>query len=150
MEDRNDETSQELSTANDNSSPVSKRLQRVITEEEKQRAVVYWKSGKYKKLNLATVQKSFRYVTSLSQLYKWDKQLQDSSTSTNSSRRSKYKQISSHVYENFLQACAKVHPVHDEDLRMWALEHSTLLQVADFTASPTWVRTFKNRYNIVS
>ena len=141
-----DEASQESSASSYHPSPVRKR--RVITEEEKQRAVAFWKSGKTKKLKLATVQKSFRFVTSLKQLYDWENQQQASHISM--SKRAKHKQISNHVYEKFFQSREQGIPVHDEDLRIWALERSSELQITDFVASPSWVQKFKNRYNIVS
>lgn len=96
---------------------------------------------------MATVHHSFRFVTSLSQLINMEKQLLAPYTSV--SKRSKYKQISSQIYEKFLQAPEQHYPVHDKNL-ITSLEHSIVLQVSDFTESLTCAQELKNRYTIVS
>jgi hypothetical protein len=47
-----------------------KKPKRMISLEDKKKAVDFWKSGKTKKLSLTTVSNRYRFVTSLAQLYK--------------------------------------------------------------------------------
>lgn len=142
--DDSEESSQGSSTSSYHPSPDRKRPHDEIREEDKQRAVAFWKSGKTKKLSLTTVQKSFSFVTSLVQLYRWEKlQPQTSSAKVR-------KLIYSHVYQKFLQAREQGYPVHDEDLRIWALEYSNVMQFSDFKASSKWIKNFKRKFNIVS
>ncbi|CAF5064894.1 unnamed protein product, partial [Rotaria magnacalcarata] len=41
-------------------------------------------------------------------------------------------------------------PVHDLDLRRWALQKAKEISLGDFSASAHWVLMFKRRHNIVS
>ena len=83
---------------------------------------------KHQNLKFATVQKSLRFVSSVSQLYDYNKQLQN--PSTNVSIKWKFKQISSHANKIFLLTRAQDYPIHDDDLRMWTWEEDTVQQQA--------------------
>ena len=52
----------------------------MISLENKKKAVDFWKSGKTKRLSLTTVSNRYRFVTSLPQLYNFEKQLEKSGT----------------------------------------------------------------------
>ncbi len=57
------------------SSPM-KRPKTMVSFEDKRRAVEFWKSGKKKRLSLGTVSHQFRFITSVQQLYEFEKQVE--------------------------------------------------------------------------
>jgi len=108
--------------------------------------VEFWKSGKRKK-KFATVQHIFKKIKHKSQLYRWAEQV-----SEGGSRLEKLKQISSYVLENFEDALKHALPIHDCDLRKWALNARDQVGLSDkiFKASPKYVHDFKKKHRIVS
>jgi hypothetical protein len=80
------------------SSPM-KRLKTMVSFEDKRRAVEFWKSGKKKRLSLGTVSHQFRFITSVQQLYEFEKQVE-----TQGSRNDKLKEIWSYTFQEFMSA----------------------------------------------
>ncbi len=78
-EDDSENTGETSQSESIPSSPL-KRPKTMISMEEKKKAVDLWKSGKTKRLSLATVSKRFRFVTSLKQLYRFEHQIETSGT----------------------------------------------------------------------
>lgn len=63
--------------------------------------------------------------------------------------KDKVLEIDKVVYEKFLIARRQYLPIHDIDLRRWALDHAKVLDF-EFKASPTWVNNFKRKHRITS
>jgi hypothetical protein len=93
-----------------------------VSLEDKKKAVDYLKSGKKKKLSLATVSKRYRFVTSTQQLYSFEKQIEQSG-----SRVDKLKEIWLYTVQQFKEAKNKSLIVHDNDLRRWAIKRKLKL-----------------------
>lgn len=66
------------------------------------------------------------------------------------SRASRRSQIDRFVYSRFIDARFKKLPVHEYQLKRWALEKAGHLDDEGFRASDHWVHQFKKRNNIVS
>ncbi len=122
------------------SSPIKKSRQQ-ISFEDKKKAVDYWKSGKKKKLSLETVSKRFRFVTSIRQLRKFEKQIEESG-----SRYDKLKEIWPYIFQKFKTSKEKKLIVHDNDLQRWATKKKLELDLESFKASTRWLWKFKS-YN---
>lgn len=132
----------------DGSSPM-KAIQR-FTYAQKKAAVDYWQSGKKQLLKLETVQKSFRYVSSRQQLYKWKEQVANYGT-----QREKYARLAEEVYQKFRDARSTAQTVHDRTLQRWALQiNSNLISsgqgISNFKASSFWLYNFKKTHRIRS
>ena len=80
------------------SSPI-KRQKRIIPFEDKKKAVDYWKSGKTKRLSLSSVSTRFRFVTSIQQLYEFEKQIE-----SHRSRNDKLNEIWAYTFQEFKKA----------------------------------------------
>lgn len=117
----------------------------IVDLEYKEKAVAYWKSGKIKHLSLGTVQKKFRKVKSIDQLYRWNNALQKGGT-----QREKILYISKYVFNRFEEAVSTRAIIHDIDLRCWALEAKAEVNIDNFQASKKWLYNFKQAHNIVS
>jgi hypothetical protein len=52
-----------------------KRPKTMVSFEDKRKAVEFWNSGKKKRLSLNTVSNHFRFITSVQQLYEFEKQV---------------------------------------------------------------------------
>jgi hypothetical protein len=127
------------------SSSPQKKPRTMIPLKDKKMAVEYWKSGKTGKLKLSTVSKKFRFVTSVQQLYKWEKQIQ-----AGGSRNDKIQEIWLYTFMEFKNAKDNKFIVHDSDLKRWAMKKKIEINLESFTASSSWLWRFKNHYNIVS
>jgi hypothetical protein len=97
------------------SSPM-KKPKRMISLEDKKKAVDFWKSGKTKRLSLTTVSNRYRFVTSLAQLYKFEHQLETSGT-----RNEMLREIWTYTYQEFIKAKENNLIIHDSDLKRWAI-----------------------------
>lgn len=124
-----------------------KKVKATIDIEYKKQAVEFWRSGKKKNKNFETVQRRFRKVTDRKLLYRWEAQVTEGGT-----RIEKLLEISKYVLEQFQSACDKSLPIHDLDLKRWALKarDDASLSCHLFTASMNWVHNFKVRHRIVS
>jgi hypothetical protein len=58
--------------------------------------------------------------------------------------------IEDFVYDKFEEARNRVLPVHDRDLKRWALQKAAEDSVLNFQASEHWLRVFKHRHRICS
>ncbi|GAV00086.1 hypothetical protein RvY_10984 [Ramazzottius varieornatus] len=103
-------------------------VDQLVNVEYKKRAVTYWRNAvKKKRLTLATVQRSFGKVTSIRQLYDWEKQVVEGGF-----RLDKLKALRLDVGKQFFLAKRK----KQVDLRRWALTANETVNLAGFTASP--------------
>ncbi len=71
----------------------------MISLEDKKKAVDFWKSGKTKRLSLTTVSNRYLSVTSLPQLYDFEKQLETSET-----RHDMLREVWTYTYNEFINA----------------------------------------------
>ena len=143
--DDSDESTVSSSQTGNGSSSLQKKPRKMIPFEDKKKAVEYWKSGKTRNLNLSTVSKRYRFVTSVRQLYKWEKQIL-----TGGSRNDKLQEIWLYTFMEFKKAKDNKFIVHDSDLKRWAMKKKIEINLESFTASSSWLWRFKNHYNIVS
>jgi hypothetical protein len=90
--EESDETKTGESSQGESSSPA-KRPKRIITYEDKKKAVEFWKSGKTKKKYLLLFQTDFN-ITSIQQLYEFEKKIDQSG-----SRIDKLKEIWSFTFQ---------------------------------------------------
>jgi hypothetical protein len=65
-------------------------------------------------------------------------------------KRGKLDIVEHFVYGKFEQARAGALPVHDNDIRRWALEKAKEESLEDFTASHHWLINFKKCHQITS
>jgi hypothetical protein len=65
-------------------------------------------------------------------------------------KKQKLDKIDDHVFDMFEQARENTVPVHDIDLRRWALQKAMDESLHNFVASNYWLHTFKYKHNIVS
>jgi hypothetical protein len=144
--DESEEGSAAESSQNESlpSSPVKKPRQQ-ISFEDKKKAVYCWKSGKKTKLSLQSVSKRFRFVTSIRQLRKFEKQIEESG-----SRYDKLKEIWSYTFQEFKAAKENKLIVHDNDLQRWETKKKLELNLESFKASKKWLWKFKSYHRIVS
>jgi hypothetical protein len=68
----------------------------------------------------------------------------------NGTRRQKLQEIDKCVYQKLFEAREQYLPVHDIDLRRWAVNISREVGFNDFQASEFWIHNFKTRHNICS
>ena len=66
------------------------------------------------------------------------------------SRTEKLELIKKFVFKKFISSCQAFLPVHDIDLRKWAIQKSIVLNMENFVASHYWLHHFKFEYGIVS
>lgn len=65
-------------------------------------------------------------------------------------KKQKVDDIETFVYERFEAARESCLPVHDLDLKRWALQRAQEQSLHEFSASKHWITTFKHRHSIVS
>jgi len=80
-------------------------------------------------------------------LYRWEKQV-----ANNGVRKEKLEYISTYVFEQFQRATDQCLPIHDIDLKRWALKarEEVKLSTKLFTGSPKWIHNLKKKNGIVS
>jgi len=110
----------------------------------KQKAVEFWRSGKKK---FETVKRKYRKVTQKALLYRWEAQIVEHGT-----RNEKLFEISKYVLDEFQNALDKSVPIHNLDIKRWALKARNDYNLSQhlFTASSKWIYNFKRRHCIVS
>ena len=62
----------------------------------------------------------------------------------------KFRQINGYVFDQVQSARQNMLPVHEEDLRRWALAKAAEIQCDQFTAGTHWIDNFKHRHGLVS
>jgi len=65
-------------------------------------------------------------------------------------KKQKLDRIDDYVFDIFERARGNALPVHEIDLRRWALKKAMDESLHDFAASNHWLDTFKRRHNIIS
>ena len=111
----------------------------------KRKAVTFWKSAKKARRTLASVQKNYRMVKSLQQLYRWEASVERGGTNAD-----KLAFIGEYVLQKFEEACDRRSIVHDMNLRLWALEAKNQVDLPQFVAGKWWIWNFKTAHRIVS
>lgn len=78
-------------------------------------------------------------------MYRWKDQVDMGGT-----RFDKLNFIAESTYQQFSDARANGHIVHDFDIKRFALRANLNARLENFATSPTWIKKFKDRYGIVS
>lgn len=126
----------------DEGPPVAKSAKSEITLDQKKAAVEFWVSSKPRR-SLSTVNAKYRFVTSVTQLYRFKLQIEKGNNRKESVEKEflrklnmrhlffeggaladKYKQINDYVLEKFNSARCQFGTIHEMDLRRWAMEKS--------------------------
>lgn len=115
-----------------------------IPFEYKKCAVDFW-INKDNKRSLTSVKHTFRKVTCIRQLRRWQQQVHQGGT-----RFEKLKKISSYTLQKFQDALNKRMLIHDIDIARWGLKAQQEINVPEFTASHMWVHNLKKKHNIAS
>lgn len=94
---------------------------------------------------IKTISNRFRKVTSDRQKNRIIQYVLESGN-----RNQKLLQITNYTFEQFKLSREMKSPVHDSDLRRWALSKSNELKLDNFVASHSWLNKFKNKFRISS
>jgi hypothetical protein len=123
-----------------------------VTFEDKKKIVSYWMDCKTKSptqafphRKLSSMQSRFRWLNSVSLLYRFKKEIENGET-----KRSKMTTLKTLLYKEFLARRRNGVLLRNFDLRAMALKISKKLTVENFAASAWWIDRFKCKYNIVS
>lgn len=116
--------------------------------DKREEIVTYWRSSKRKAhRSLASVQKKFRSVINEPHLYYLEKLVKQ--RCVKSDYQSKLKMIDDLTYQKFSEANAAFLRLHDHDIKRFALHFNrTVVHLAKFVASPSWITKFKSRHGI--
>ena len=107
--------------------------------------VAFWEGTHTRKRKFATVKHRFRFLVDEKQLYRFKKYIADGGN-----RKLKLKDIGQDTMAKFNAARALNLPVHDSDIRKWALSKARALNCVYFKASHSWINTFKSANGICS
>ncbi|XP_067208309.1 uncharacterized protein [Linepithema humile] len=113
----------------------------------KRRAVEYWRQSDKENRPFKSVQHTFRRISSVRQLRRWEEQLEHGGN-----RLEKLSHISKATHDKFNVAVQTGLIIHDVDIKRWALEAQREIGDLDpvFQASPSWLLRFKKSHRIVS
>lgn len=92
-----------------------------------------------------TVKHNFRRIPHQNYLARFRQYLEKHGT-----KKQKLEKVDDYVYDMFERAREKALPVHDIDLRRWALKKAMDESLYNFVASSYWLHTFKHKHNIAS
>ncbi|CAF1673171.1 unnamed protein product, partial [Adineta ricciae] len=92
-----------------------------------------------------TVKHQFRRIPHQSYLSRFRHYLEKHGT-----KKQKLEKINDYVFDMFERARENALPVHDIDLRRWALKKAMDESLHNFVASSYWLHSFKNKHNIIS
>lgn len=98
-----------------------------------------------RKRHWATVKNHFRRIPYQLYLSRFRRYLEKHGT-----KKQKLDKIDDHVFDMFERAREKPLPVHDIDLRRWALKKAMDESLHNFVASSHWLFAFKHKHNITS
>ena len=85
----------------------------------KRKVVMFWKSGKKARRSLTSVQKNYRMVKSLQQLYRWEASVERGGTNAD-----KFAFIAEYVLQKFEEACDRRSIIHDMYVCMYLFNRS--------------------------
>jgi hypothetical protein len=98
-----------------------------------------------RKYTWKSLQHRFKRVSHIRYLARFRKYIENHGT-----KKQKLDDIETSVYEKFEAARESCLPVHDLDLKRWALQRAQAQSLHEFSASKHWITAFKHRHNIVS
>ncbi|KAI1286302.1 hypothetical protein HDE_11194 [Halotydeus destructor] len=114
--------------------------------DEKKRQIIAFSKGKKGRLSIGVIQNRFgRWITNMSMIHRWEAQFEKHGGSV----RAKQKTIFEQTVEKYEQAHESGMPIHEIDIRVWALE-AAASQDIEFKASPNWISNFKKKNRISS
>lgn len=93
-----------------------------------------------------------RRFASIKQLYPWmyESYVERFRLHLNGTRRMRLKLLERNVNNTFTQARSRLQPVHGRMLKRWARQEAERLEIFPFSASDSWLKSFKRKYRIVS
>lgn len=141
-----------ISTESDasTSATVAKRSRNFVDLNHKQEVVAFWRHEQEGKSiedttrKFSSVKGRYRDVTCVQQLYKWEKQLENTGSRVDCLRL-----IRKATFASFSSARLNNLTVHDADIKRWARDTARNLGFNTFKASDTWLRQFKLNFRIV-
>jgi len=127
----------------------SENLQRHYSLEYMEKVVNYYdekdpKTGKRKR-SWSTVQARFPRVPYQQYISRFRYYLEAHGT-----KKQKIEKVEEYVFDKFEKAREQLLPLHDLDLKRWALMSAREHSLNNFTASHGWIDNFKHRHNICS
>jgi len=95
----------------------------------------------------STIKNRFRKLNNEKEIYRMRKYIENGGTNFH-----KWFNVSTNLFEKFKTLREQLLPVHDEDLKRWALEFARDegLSFDEFQASDSWIFNFKRKYRISS
>jgi hypothetical protein len=146
-DDDDSDEDHEVSSSSYEPSPTKRHMTMGPTMAQKKKAVEFWRSGKKGTLKFETVRHNFRFIRSRAQLHRYERQVQEAGT-----RKEKFCKIHVGLLSRFQAAKEALLPVHDNDLKRWALEENKKLEqpLKNFKASIGWIWMWKKTHSIVS
>jgi len=124
---------------------VYEEEKRNISIRYKKRAVDFWRNEKGKKqLSFKTVQHRFNLLKQPSELYRWEKQIEQEGA-----RHDKAQYVENEVLKFFKQNRDGNKPVHDYNLKRWVLDAARRVNYISFRASQKWLHYFKKTQHYV-
>jgi hypothetical protein len=92
-----------------------------------------------------SVQNKFKRITHQSYMARFRDYVEQGGTT-----KEKINLVNDYVYNNFERARDQLYPVHDIDLRRWAIRKARMISLQGFLASDHWISNFKFKHNICS
>ncbi len=90
------------------------------------------------------IEKNNKYLKSWVQLKTWK-----GCADKNGNNQHKLSQLKNAVFNRFQKAREKYLPIHDRDLKRWAIQESRKINL-QFNASKYWINKFKKDHQIVT
>ncbi|KAF4522672.1 hypothetical protein B566_EDAN010453 [Ephemera danica] len=119
---------------------------RIIPLQRKMEIIAFWEPEGKKRRSFTTVQNRFKSdVKFRCDLHRYKNDVENCGTKVE-----KLIQIYNETYEKFLEAKKRRAIITDVDLRRWALQAASNIDLKGFKASPSWCLRFKRHYRIVS
>ncbi|VDL64944.1 unnamed protein product [Nippostrongylus brasiliensis] len=123
-----------------------------VSPDQIAKAIEHYRSSTKGYRSLSSMSARFRWIRDEEHLRKLRRieHAQQEAAATKLRRSEQMKRIGDLLYEEVRRKMAEGITLHDENLRLMALELCRQNQVEQFKASQTWVSSFKKRYGIVS
>lgn len=117
-----------------------------LSEHQLEQALAYYRSTSSGTRTISSMNKRYRFIKGphhIQQLLRYEKRKRPRLFDQHQS-------INENVYARFLSMREVRLPLHDRDLRRWALQEAVNLNVSNFRASKFWLHRFKKSHGIVS
>jgi hypothetical protein len=116
-----------------------------LSDDQLEQALQHYRSTATGTRPLSSMHKKFRFVKGLHHI----RQIKHYEKRMKPRLSEQYRAIGVSVYKRFLDLREKRLPLHDRDLRRWALQEAQQIGVIGFKASRSWLHLFKRSHAIV-